>query len=217
VGGAIGIGLGVAAARIFGKPAVAIMGAWGLAVGSVMLVKGSLQAINRHNKGDNEGAENAFRTIGSGTTASALSFFGLRGLKIGGKQIFEGYKGNTTTTTANAGAETVTTTKTSTGIRGAFRDVWSMFKGKDTGAAETMLNSMGKAGENIATASKAMGLRPGEAIRVPTSEQLQAGATAITNGIKSSVKDGSVAFAASDLIITDHAHTEYLKDKLNSL
>lgn len=109
--GLVTMGIATAAAGVFGWPVLAAMGVVGVIGGGRMLATGIAKAIYRYRNGDNEGAENAFRSIGNGVATAGLSITALRGFQYKGQQILDGFKNGD-----------------KTGVSGAFQSVWGMIR-----------------------------------------------------------------------------------------
>lgn len=191
--GALALAGSAALVTAFGWPVLGILAAGGLIGGGIMTVKGVAQAISRYKKGDNEGAENAFRTMGSGTVATGLSLAGIRGLKIGNTQLAKGFKVQNT-----QGEKFV-------GTRGVFRifgdSLRSIFTKKGHQRAETayapdVIKSLTRSGRQLST-------KPADILQSPR--------------LAATMKNGTPFHAASTAINGDHNHHQYLKNRLDSL
>lgn len=189
--GLLTIGATAGAVAVFGTPMLALVGAGGLIAGGVLLASGISKAISRYNSGDNEGAENAFRTIGSGAVATGLSFTALNGFKYRGKQILDGFKGN-----ANE-----------TGVVGAFKNSWGTLKsffGKGAPATEAggLAGGVEAAAANpsssvAADSFTASGLKTGSSVTSPTSGvEVVSNTSSIASGVETVSTAGSVSGAA---------------------
>lgn len=66
------------AIALTGGAAIPYLVAAGIGLGGLQVAKGTLSAVSKYASGDTQGAENAFRDIGSGVVSTALSIFGAR-------------------------------------------------------------------------------------------------------------------------------------------